>query len=165
MQFQLRRDIFQNLTDKLRSHRNHPGAALITKLLFLWQFNRLLIHDLQAFKQFLPQCTRLPLSFLFSCFFFRFGFIGEFFFCLPISFQLDFIKKIQLTFRLHHMLLAGTTEEAFGHDLNLFFCQTFTFLTFGQGFPELFNRGLEAFNRDPQSFNGIQKFPLKHGIC
>ena len=47
------------------------------------------------------------------------------------------------------MLLAGSAKEAFGHDFNLLFCQTFTFLTLGQGFPEILNRGLEAFNCGP----------------
>jgi hypothetical protein len=59
------------------------------------------------------------------------------------------------------MPLAGAAKELFVHGFNLFLRQTLPLLTFGQCFPEVINRGLEAFNRSPQSLNGIQQFSLK----
>ena len=165
MQRQLCRNEFQNLTDKLRCHRDHFCAAVIAILLLFRELDWRLIHNPHTFKHFLPQCARLPLFFFLFSARSRIRLKRKLFFLLLIRFQFDFIKKIQLALRLNHVFFTGMTIQALSHGFNLFLQILFPCLTFSQGFPEIFNGGIEVVNRGAQAFNGIQQFPLKQRIC
>ena len=124
--YKLQRFTNHSLTDNF-----HHGSAFIARFLVFGQINDFLL-DQESLKHFLSRGTGFTLFFFFSGNQLWICFIGEFLFLLFVSFQLNFIKEIQLTVRLNHVLFAGATEESPLHGFNFFFCQALPFLTFSQ---------------------------------